>query len=64
MAINECKDIPITECQCPKCGTKHKMQLLWIGRGIPRKFCHNCRKSNNEVSDIHTEIFYDWRVRY
>jgi hypothetical protein len=31
------------ECICPKCGIKHKMNLHWIGRGIPRKFCPTCK---------------------
>ena len=34
------------ECICPKCGIKHKMKLLWIGRGTPRKFCQTCKGSN------------------
>lgn len=31
------------ECICPKCGKTHLMALHWIGRGIPRKFCSNCK---------------------
>ena len=55
------KDLPITECRCPKCGTKHKMKLLWIGRGIPPKFCKDCKKISDSISDMYQEIFYDWR---
>jgi predicted RNA-binding Zn-ribbon protein involved in translation (DUF1610 family) len=33
------------ECICPKCGQKHIMNLHWIGRGTPRKFCKPCRDS-------------------
>jgi transposase-like protein len=35
------------ECICPKCGSKHMMNLHWIGRGTPRKFCHLCRSTVN-----------------
>jgi len=35
------------ECICPKCGTKHVMNLHWIGRGTPRKYCHLCRSTVN-----------------
>jgi transposase-like protein len=31
------------ECLCPKCGQKHIMNIHWIGRGVPRKFCKHCR---------------------
>jgi len=31
------------ECICPGCGKMHLLKMRWIGRGIPRKFCHNCR---------------------
>ena len=33
------------ECICPKCGEKHVMDLMWIGRGTPRKFCGKFRNS-------------------
>jgi len=32
-----------TVCICPKCGVKHKMDLFWAGRGLPRKFCPSCK---------------------
>jgi len=35
----------ITECICPRCGVRHKMNLWWTGWGVPRKFCNACRKS-------------------
>ncbi|MCU0558981.1 MAG: hypothetical protein MUD16_02150 [Desulfobacterales bacterium] len=31
------------ECVCPGCGRVHVMKMKWIGRGVPRKFCQNCR---------------------
>ena len=31
------------ECICPGCGKMHIMKIRWIGRGVPRKFCQNCR---------------------
>ena len=61
MAGNISKDLPNTECLCPKCGTKHMMKLLWIGRGTPRKFCANCRKIRNEIADVHHERNFQWR---
>ncbi|XPS83033.1 uncharacterized protein Dvar_10510 [Desulfosarcina variabilis str. Montpellier] len=30
-------------CLCPRCGAFHKVQMLWTGRGIPRKYCPLCR---------------------
>jgi len=33
------------ECLCPKCGQKHTMNIYWIGRGTPRKFCLLCKGS-------------------
>lgn len=35
------------ECICPKCGIKHVMNLHWIGRGTPRKFCPLCKGSKD-----------------
>jgi transposase-like protein len=31
------------QCICPNCGRKHTMNIRWIGRGVPRKFCQSCR---------------------
>ena len=31
------------ECICPNCGKRHIMNIRWIGRGVPRKFCQSCR---------------------
>jgi transposase-like protein len=31
------------ECICPNCGRRHTMNIRWIGRGVPRKFCPSCR---------------------
>ncbi len=44
-----------TECICPKCGTRHRVKLLWTGRGTPRKFCPICKHYSNSLSD--TEPF-------
>lgn len=49
------------ECECPKCRTKHMIKMIWLGRGIPRKFCANCRKIRNEFADVHTERISNWR---
>ncbi len=44
-----------TVCICPKCGTQHRIKLLWTGRGTPRKFCPICKHYSNSLSD--TEPF-------
>jgi hypothetical protein len=31
------------ECICPRCGTAHRLKLLWAGRGRPKKFCQPCK---------------------
>jgi Zn ribbon nucleic-acid-binding protein len=31
------------KCYCPKCEQTHTMQILWIGKGTPRKFCQRCK---------------------
>lgn len=35
----------IVDCICPKCGARHAMNFPWTGRGIPRKYCPQCKKS-------------------
>ena len=30
-------------CQCPKCSIQHSVYMLWSGRGMPRKYCVNCK---------------------
>lgn len=32
---------------CPKCQKTHKMRMLWIGNGTPRKFCQACLHNLN-----------------
>ena len=39
------------ECICPKCGQMHIMKIRWMGRGIPRKFCRNCRDRAGWLDD-------------
>ncbi len=35
---------PLTvSCVCPKCGSHHRMKLIWTGRGKPKKFCPPCK---------------------
>ena len=31
------------KCECPKCGSSHRMKMLWTGRGRPKKFCPTCK---------------------
>jgi hypothetical protein len=37
------------ECICPCCGILHTMKLHWSGRGIPRKFCEDCRERETQI---------------
>ena len=31
------------ECICPKCSVRHQYYMMWTGRGVPRKYCGNCK---------------------
>lgn len=31
------------ECVCPKCRKTHTLMFDFTGRGIPRKYCHQCK---------------------
>ncbi len=37
------KESLTVKCVCPKCGTNHRMKMLWTGRGRPKKFCPPCK---------------------
>jgi transposase-like protein len=39
------------ECICPRCAKMHIMKMRWIGRGVPRKFCQNCRDRETPLDD-------------
>jgi len=39
------------ECICPGCGKVHIMKMRWIGRGVPRKFCHRCRERETPLDE-------------
>jgi len=39
------------ECVCPKCGTHHRIKILWTGRGMPRKFCPICKHYSISIDD-------------
>jgi len=34
-----------TDCICPRCETKHKMRLYWVGKLPARKYCWTCNKA-------------------
>ena len=42
----------IVECICPKCGTEHRMKLLWSGRGKPKKYCPPCKSFVSTIETI------------
>ena len=46
------KENVTVECVCPKCGTLHKMKLLWTGRGKPKKFCQPCKTFVTSIEQI------------
>lgn len=46
-----------TICLCPLCRETHKLDMHWIGRGIPRKYCPNCIRNLDTVSGLHTLDF-------
>lgn len=35
-------DYPV-DCKCPKCGKIHRLTMFWTGRGVPRKYCPQCK---------------------
>jgi hypothetical protein len=40
------------ECICPKCGTAHRMKMLWSGRGKPKKYCPPCKSFVSSMEPI------------
>jgi Zn ribbon nucleic-acid-binding protein len=40
------------QCICPKCGARHRLKMLWTGRGVPRKFCPICKHYSSSISDV------------
>ncbi|BBO68378.1 hypothetical protein DSCA_23080 [Desulfosarcina alkanivorans] len=43
-------------CICPKCGDRHNVYMLWTGRGVPRKYCGNCKPM---ISGYDDAAFYE-----
>lgn len=41
----------MTDCICPKCGQTYQRRIEWVGNGVPRKFCVNCKRLIKEFSD-------------
>jgi rubredoxin len=35
-------EYPVT-CKCPMCGKTHRVTMFWTGRGVPRKYCPQCK---------------------
>jgi hypothetical protein len=46
-------------CKCPKCGIHHHVYMLWTGRGVPRKYCGNCKPL---VSGYDAAVLYEAAV--
>jgi hypothetical protein len=47
-----CEKSRTVDCICPKCGAKHRLKMLWTGRGVPRKFCPICKHYSTSISDL------------
>lgn len=47
-------------CRCPNCGTIHRKEINWTGRGTPRIFCEPCISTLDmnpaEVSELPPRI--------
>jgi len=39
------------QCICPGCGKMHLLNMRWIGRGVPRKFCERCRDRETPLDE-------------
>jgi hypothetical protein len=48
------------QCICPKCAEHHNVYMLWTGRGVPRKYCANCKPlvSGYDEAAIHEAAVY------
>ncbi|MDJ0817287.1 MAG: hypothetical protein QNJ58_13850 [Desulfobacterales bacterium] len=49
---NQPSDGLTVECICPKCGTTHRMKMLWSGRGKPKKYCPPCKSFVSSIESI------------
>lgn len=51
-----------TECFCPRCRRTHKMKIRWIGRGMPKKYCFECRADVADVDPVHAVEYHRPRM--
>lgn len=51
----------MTRCLCPKCREYHLIKVMWIGNGVPRKFCRHCKDFRNLEQEL---IYPDPRESY
>lgn len=47
------------DAKCPKCERIHKVVMLWIGRGMPRRYCEYCQSAVS-VLDSGLDSDYNW----
>lgn len=38
-----------TDAICPRCGRRHTVQMYWTGKGMPKKFCEQCKASIDTI---------------
>jgi hypothetical protein len=48
-------DYPV-DCKCPKCGKIHRVTMFWTGRGVPRKYCPQCKGGVEMGNGVNTII--------
>lgn len=52
----------LIDCFCPRCRQVHKMKMLWIGRGVPKKYCSICRDIVADVDPVHAVEYHRPRM--
>lgn len=52
------RDEVMTTCRCPKCRELHRMKIFWTGRGMPWKYCHDCKLviNSHAIKEASVEI--------
>lgn len=53
------------KCKCPVCSKIHICFMKWTGRGMPRKYCDNCKSTISPFShsDFHELPFTNFSIQ-